>query len=58
MRRQRPSDPLQLELADWLDLHGILDLRQHAWADEDLPWFGLIAEEEELSGTAYLAFGS
>ena len=25
--RQRPPDPLQLELADWLDLCGMLDLR-------------------------------
>ena len=25
IRRQRPPDPLQLELADRLDLHGILD---------------------------------
>ena len=33
VRRQRPPDPLQLELADWLDLHGVLDLRQHSWAD-------------------------
>ena len=33
VRRQRPRDPLQLELADWLDLHGKLDLRQHSWAD-------------------------
>ena len=24
VRRQRPPDPLQLELADWLDLHGVL----------------------------------
>ena len=27
VRRQRPPDPLQLELTDGLDLHGILDLR-------------------------------
>ena len=26
IRRQRPPDPLQLELADRLDLHGVLDL--------------------------------
>ena len=26
VRRQRPPDPLQLELTDWLDLHGVLDL--------------------------------
>jgi hypothetical protein len=25
----RPPDPLQLELTDWLDLHGLLDLHQH-----------------------------
>ena len=44
VRRQRPPDPLQLELAHWLDLHRILDLRQHARTDEDLPWLGLIAK--------------
>jgi hypothetical protein len=44
IRRQRPPDPLQLELADRLDLYGIFDLRQHSRADEDLPWFGLVAE--------------
>jgi hypothetical protein len=27
VRRQRPPDPLQLELADRLDLHGVLDFR-------------------------------
>ena len=43
VRRQRPPDPLQLELAHWLDLHGILDLRQHSRADEYLPWLGFIA---------------
>src|SRR5262249_18792254 len=25
VRRQRPPNPLQLELTDWLDLHGILN---------------------------------
>ena len=44
VRRQRPPDPLQLELTDWLDLHGVLDLRQHSRTDEDLPWLGFIAE--------------
>ena len=44
VRRQRPPDPLQLELTDWLDLHGVLDLRQHSRADEDLPRLGFIAE--------------
>ena len=42
--RQRPPDPLQLELTHRLDLHGVLDLRQHAGADEDLSWLGLIAK--------------
>ena len=44
VRRQRPPDPLQLELTDWLDLHGVLDLHQHSRTDEDLPRLGLIAE--------------
>ena len=26
IRRQRPPDPLQLELTHWLDLHGVLTL--------------------------------
>ena len=43
VRRQRPPDPLQLELTDWLDLHGVLDLRQHSRADEDLTRLGFIA---------------
>jgi hypothetical protein len=29
VRRQWPPDPLQLEFTDRLDLHGVLDLRQH-----------------------------
>ena len=44
VRRQRPPDPLQLELTDQLDLHGILDLHQHAGADEDLSRLCLIAQ--------------
>ena len=44
VRRQWPPDPLQLELADWLDLHGVLDLRQHTRTNEDLPRLGFIAE--------------
>jgi hypothetical protein len=42
--RQWPPDPLQLELTHRLDLHGILDLRQHSRANEDLPRPGFIAE--------------
>ena len=42
--RQWPPDPLQLELTDWLDLHGIFDFREHSRADENLPWLGLIAK--------------
>jgi hypothetical protein len=42
--RQRPPDPLQLELADRLDFHGMLDLHQNSRADEDLSWLGLIAK--------------
>ena len=44
VRRQRPPDPLQLELTDWLDLHGVLDLCQHPRTDENLPRLGLIAQ--------------
>ena len=44
VRRQRPPDPLQLELTHRLDLHGILDLRQHPRTDQDLPRLGLIAK--------------
>ena len=42
--RQGPPDPLQLELTHWLDLHGVLDFRQHARTDEDLSWPRLITE--------------
>src|SRR5262249_31012806 len=41
--RQRPPDPLQLELAHWLDFHRVLDLHQHARADENLPTPALIS---------------
>jgi hypothetical protein len=44
VRRQRPPDPLQLELTDRLDLHGILDLHQHARANENLTGLGLVAK--------------
>ena len=44
VRRQWPPDPLQLELAHGLDLHGVLDLHQHTGADQDLPRLCLIAE--------------
>src|SRR5215831_10045939 len=44
IRRQRPPDPLQLELADRLDLHGVLDLRQHASTNKDLSGLGFIAK--------------
>jgi hypothetical protein len=44
VRRQWPPDPLQLELAHGLDLHGVLDLRQYSRADEDLTRVGLIAK--------------
>jgi hypothetical protein len=43
VRRQRPFDPLQLELTDWLDLHGVLDLCQNPGTDKDLTGFGLLA---------------
>ena len=44
VRRQRPPDPLQLELTHGLDLHRVLDLRQHSRADEDLPRLGFVAK--------------
>jgi hypothetical protein len=40
VRRHWPSDPVQLELAERLDPHGVLDLRQHAGADQYLPRLG------------------
>ena len=43
VRRQGPPDPLQLELADRLDLHGVLDLRQHPRTNQDLPRLRFIA---------------
>ena len=43
LRRQRPPDALQLELTDRLDLHGVFDLHQHSWTDEDLSRLRLIA---------------
>ena len=36
--------PLQRELTDRLDFHGMLDLHQHPRTDEDLPRLGLIAK--------------
>ena len=42
--RQRPPDPLELELTDWFDPHGVLDLGQHSRADKYLPRLGLVAE--------------
>ena len=44
VRRQRPPDPLQLELTHRLDFHGIFDLRQHARANENLPRLRFIAK--------------
>ena len=44
VRRQRPPDPLQRELADRLDRHGVLDLHQHSWTDEDLSGLRLITQ--------------
>ena len=54
MRRKRPSDPLQPDLTYGLDLHGILDFRQHAGTDEDLSWFGFIAQPRgDVGDSAY-----
>jgi hypothetical protein len=44
VRRQWPPDPLQLELTDRLDLNGVLDLHQHAPANENLTGLGLVAK--------------
>ena len=42
--RQRAPDPLQLELADRLDLDGVLDVHQHSRTDEDLSGLCLVAK--------------
>jgi hypothetical protein len=42
--RQRPSNPLQLEFADWLDAYGVLDFRKHTSTDEDLSRLGFVAK--------------
>jgi hypothetical protein len=44
VRRQEPPNPLQLELTDRLDFHGILHFHQHSGTDENLPGLGLIAK--------------
>jgi len=44
VRRQWPPDPLQLELAQWLDPYGLLDLCEHARTYQDLSRLGFIAE--------------
>ena len=44
IRRQRSPDPLQLELADWLDLYGVLDFHQYPRTDENLSWLGFVAK--------------
>ena len=43
VRRQGTPDPLQFELAHGLDLHCILDLRQHPRTNQDLPRLRFIA---------------
>src|SRR5580704_10416286 len=43
IRRQRPPDSLQLELANWLDFDSILNVHQHTGADEDLTRFCFVA---------------
>ena len=55
IRRRRPPDPLQLELADWLDLYGVLNLHQYSRADEDLSGVGLVAQPR--SDVGYRANG-
>ena len=44
IRCKRPSNPLQLELAYWLDFDGIFNRDQHTRADKDLSRLGLVAE--------------
>jgi hypothetical protein len=41
--RQRPPDPLQLELTDRLNRHGVLNLCQNPSANQDLPGLRFIA---------------
>jgi hypothetical protein len=42
--RQRPPDPLQLELTDRLDSDGVFDFRQHPRTNQDLPGLRFIAK--------------
>ena len=37
-------DTLERELTHRLDRHGVLNRHQHAGTNEDLPWFGFIAQ--------------
>jgi len=39
-----PPDPFEHKFTHRLDFHNILDLRQHARANQDLSWLGLIAQ--------------
>ena len=57
VRRQRPPDPLQLELTYRLDLHRVLDLHQHARTDEDLPWLCSSQGREATLETVPMAAG-
>ena len=50
VRRQGPPDPLQLELTNWLDLHGVLDLHQYPGTDENLSWLGFVAKPRGYIG--------
>ena len=40
----RPPYSLQLELADWFDVHGVLHFHQHSRTDEDLTRLGFVAK--------------
>ena len=42
--RQGTSDTFERKLADWLNGHGIFDLRQHSGANQDLTGLGFVAQ--------------
>ena len=44
VRRHRSPDPLERELTNRLDRHGILNRHQHPGADKDLTGLGFVAK--------------
>jgi hypothetical protein len=55
LRRQRPPNPLQLELTDRLDLHGVFDFRQHSRANQDLTRLDFVAKARGTLDTVPMA---